>query len=311
MTSSLKALAVAVDELAAKGLVAPSETARALTIAGVSSLDLSTLRSLLSDLRWPFDVVDAAGERADEGSLTPDYEPFIVTLDKPDQSGTLQVMTLEGFRSFLLQERHESVWEVVRLDASFSSMAVNFLPWRSSGIFAPAQLTKSPRDLVRDQSIPPRAPVDVRNWIVRALPSEQLWEDEVFKVFADLSSQSLMRALAGEIKQDGSLVFRGPPRAHLEAPQQGSVKQMGLAGYKSLVAAASWVYENGVEAEQRHGLFVAEFGRTHPIEKRAAVAFSQNAANVLEGARLAYQLSLSESKSGGSESTGRPQESGC
>lgn len=294
MLSSLKALAVAVDELAAKGLVEPTEAASALTLAGVSSRDLASLLPLLSELSWSFQVVDVAGEIAEGGSFTPDYEPFVVTLRKPDQGDALQVITICGFKAFLLGEHKEQVWEIVRLEASFSTMAISFLPWGSSRIFAPAQPTKSPRELVRDHRIPPRAPADIRVWILRSPPSERLWNDEVFQAFADLSAQSLMRALAGEITSDGSLVFRGPPRAQLGAPQHGAAEEMGLAGYKGLLAAVAWVYENGMEAEQRHGLFVAEFGRIHPTETSAAVAFGQVASNVLEGARLAYQLSLSD-----------------
>jgi hypothetical protein len=104
-----------------------------------------------------------------------------------------------------------------------------------------------------------------------------------------------MRALASEIKNDGDLVFTGPPRTQLDAPRIGAGNELKLNGYNDLLAAAAWVYENVTEAEQRHGLFAAEFGRTHPpAEAETAAVFAAIAANVLEGARLAYQLSLSD-----------------
>lgn len=116
----------------------------------------------------------------------------------------------------------------------------------------------------------------------------------MFQTFADLSAQALMCALTGEIKADGSLVFNGPPYTQLSRPGQGAAATLGLDGFNKLRAAAAWAYENSAEVSQRHGLFVAEFARTHPPQTDAATAFASILGNVLQGARLAYQLSLSE-----------------
>ncbi|MBI5162433.1 MAG: hypothetical protein HY985_00870 [Magnetospirillum sp.] len=294
MLSSLKALAVAVDGLSAQGLATLTETPSALTIASLGAVEMVRLSPLLTAVGWPFEIVDGAGERADIATLTADYAPFIVTVEKPDQGATLQVVTLVGLEAFLLQERGDVVWEVTTLATPFATMSANFLPWGSTGIFSPAPATKSPRQLVRDHNMPPRAPGDIRVWMPRVPASEQLWDDPVFQTFADLSAQALMRALACEIKSEGGLVFKGPPHTQLDAPHRGAAKEINLNGYNDLRAAAAWVYENGSEAEQRHGLFAAEFGRTHPPESGAAAVFARIVANVLEGARLAYQLSLSD-----------------
>jgi hypothetical protein len=294
MLSSLKTLAFAADGLNSQALATLTETPSALTIAALGAVEAAHLLPLVAALGWVHEIVDRAGERVEANTLTADYAPFIITLEKPIRGTTLQVVTLAGLQALLLQERDDSVWEVATLETSFATMSTIFLPWGSSEIFGPAPATKSPRQLVRDNNIPPRAPNDIRVWLPRIPASEQLWDDPAFQNFAELSTHALMRSLAGEIKNDGGLVFKGPPITFLAAPEKGAAQALTLKGYNDLLAAAVWVYENGVEAERRHGLFTAEFGRTHPTEKNAAKAFSGVAVHVLEGARLAYQLSLSD-----------------
>jgi len=295
MLSSLKALAGAVDRLSAQGLATLTETPSALTIASLPAAELEQLFPLLTAVGWRCDIIDGAGERAEPRALTADYQPFIVTVEKPSDAPTLQVVTLAGLKAFLLEERDDALWEVATLATPFATMAACFLPWGASEIFSPGPATKSPRQLVRDQKIPPSAPNDIRTWMLRTPATEQLWRERVFQAFAELSAKALMRALASEIKNDGGLVFIGPPRTQYDAPGPGAVDNLKLKGYNDLLAAAIWVYESAAEAEQRHGLFAAEFGRTHaPPEAATAAAFAAIVANVLEGARLAYQLSLSD-----------------
>jgi hypothetical protein len=226
MLSSLKALAGAVDRLSDKGVVTLTETLSALTIASLPADELEQLFPLLTAVGWGCEIVDGAGERADPGTLTADYQRFIVTVEKPSYAAALRVVTLAGLKAFLLEERGDVLWEVAALATPFATMATSFLPWGSSGIFSPAPATKSPRQLVKDQKIPPSAPNDIRVWMLRTPASEQLWSDPVFQTFADLSVNALMRALASEIKNDGGLVFRGPPRTQLDAPRLGAANEL-------------------------------------------------------------------------------------
>lgn len=228
------------------------------------------------------------------GELTDDYAPFIITVKKPKDRLVLQVITEVGFENFLRQECDDEIWEIVSLTNPFETMLSQFLPWGYSKIFSPAQETRSPRQLIRDNSIAPVVPNDIRVWMLRSPADMSLWSDAIFQCFAELSAQKLMIALANEVKNDGRLVFSGPPRIQLDAPCLGVAQEIGRDGYNNLRSAAAWVYENEREAEQRHGLFAAEFGRTHPREPRAAAAFACIVVDVLEGARLAYQLSLSD-----------------
>jgi hypothetical protein len=294
MASSLRALAAAVDGFGAQGLATITESPGALTIAGVNSAEALVLVPLLSAVAWPLQVTDGAGEVADPAALSADYEPFIFTLDKPLVDDALPVLTLAGLHAFLLEERADAVWQVVPLTTAFASMASDFRPWGTIEIFSPAPATKTPRELVWENNLPPHAPADVRVWMPRGPASPEQWGDLAFQTFADLSAQALMRALAGEIKRDGSLLYKGPPYTQLDAPRNGAANELGREGYNDLRDAAAWVYENGVEAERRHGLFTAELGATHPPIATAALAFRRVVVGVLQGARLAYQLSLSD-----------------
>lgn len=294
MPLSLRTLAVAVDTLESQGRATITETPAAVTIAGVKADAAQSLAPLLSALAWPFQCVDSAGELADAAQLSADYEPFIVTLEKPVAGAVLQIITIAGFRSFLREGRPEAVWQLATLDQPFTTMASDMRPWNSVELFSAALPTKSPRELVRENNVPPHAPSDIRTWILRANASVEQWSDAAFQAFAELASHALMRALAGEIKNDGGLIFVGPPRTQLDAPASGAAADLGLKGFNDLREAAAWVYENGPEAEQRHSLFVSEFGATHPSIATASLAFARVVENVLQGARFAYRLSLSD-----------------
>src|SRR3546814_18283135 len=55
----------------------------------------------------------------------------------------------------------------------------------------------------------------------------------------------------------------------------------------------SWVYEDIASTEQRHALFAAEFARSVSREEPIGKAFWAAGRDVLEGSRLAFQLSQS------------------
>lgn len=294
MLSFLKALADAVDGLCANQRATVDETESALTVASLTADDAKALLSVTEQIGWPIQLVDAAGELADHHTVLPDYAPFILTMNKPATAGIIQVVTITGLKRLLLQGRNEDAWELATLSTPFATMSASFTPWGTASIFSPSSPAKSPRAVVKDQNIPPLVPADIRTWLLKEPASSALWEDKAFGAFASLSAQALMRALAGEVKNDGSLVFKGPPHTQLSPPQSDVEETLGRSGYNDLRLAAAWVYENSAETEQRHGLFVAEFGRTHPTELQPALAFRRVATNVLEGARLAYQLSLSD-----------------
>lgn len=294
MQSSLSPLAAAADDLEQRQRAIIVETAAALTISGLAATDIRDLRPMIVGSGWSFDIVDAAGERADEGSFHDDFAPFVATIRKPEPSGALAVVTLAGLRAFLNEERDEEVWQVLQLERAFSTFATSFQPWGGGDIFSRGAETKSPRELVRELSAPRRAPADVRQWLVRGEVDKTLWETAAFRVFAQRAAISLMRALASEIDAQGKLIFSGPPRLSAEGPGDAALDELERDGFNQLRDAAAWVYEGQITAEQRHGLFAAELARSSSPRSTAENIFALNAQSALQGARVAYQLSLTD-----------------
>lgn len=79
-------------------------------------------------------------------------------------------------------------------------------------------------------------------------------------------------------------------------PLDGSdlVRHLELQGYRNLQAAVAWVYEDRAAAEQRHALFAAEFARSVTRTEKVSGALRSAGRDILEGARLAFQLSQSD-----------------
>src|SRR3546814_7048759 len=71
------------------------------------------------------------------------------------------------------------------------------------------------------------------------------------------------------------------------------VQELGLEGYRNLQSAVAWVDEDSASTEQRHALFAAEFARSVSREEPIGKAFWAAGRDVLEGSRLAFQLSQS------------------
>src|SRR3546814_3755901 len=84
-----------------------------------------------------------------------------------------------------------------------------------------------------------------------------------------------------------------PPRLNISLPKNDLVQELDLEGYLNLQAAVSWVYEDIASTEQRHALFAAEFARSVSREEPIGKAFWAAGRDVLEGSRLAFQLSQS------------------
>src|SRR3546814_2793069 len=120
-----------------------------------------------------------------------------------------------------------------------------------------------------------------------------LWRDKACQTFATVSAPALVRRLASEGVGQGAVVFSGPPRLNIALPKNDLVQELDLEGYRNLQAAVSWVYEDIASTEQRHALFAAEFARSVSREEPIGKAFWAAGRDVLEGSRLAFQLSQS------------------
>lgn len=291
MTLSPNDLGALLDSWIADGRAQVLEGPTNVTVTGLNALCTAELHSALSGLEWRTDIFDAAQEPAVANDLDDDMGPFRMTFTKPAAGADRRILTRTGFQESLSGETR-GVWQLAFSAVPFSSGLASFNPWGHADVFSPARETKSPLDLVREGSESRLVSSDLRKWLVRGQVSDDLWRDPAFEIFADVSGPALVRSLASEVL-GSAIVFNGPPRLNLGLPDN-LVQQLGLVGYLALQKAAAWVYEDPASAEQRHALFASEAGRSITRAEKLGEAIASAGPDILEGARLSFQLSQSE-----------------
>tara|TARA_R110002051_G_scaffold26988_1_gene65269 strand:- start:724 stop:2139 length:1416 start_codon:yes stop_codon:yes gene_type:complete len=281
------------DRWVDEGRVGLVETNVAVTISRLDAGSVAELGAAAERLGWSFDLQDAAGEPAAYESADADFEPFVGTLGKPTDGADRRLLTCLGFKQ-ALNEPVEGVWQIAAVRSAFVTGTASFNPWGHADVFSPSAETKSPLDLVREASEARSVPSDIRKWLLRGRLSEEIWDDSAFQVFAAASAPALIRSVSSEVAGVGTVIFSGPPRLSMALAEERLVEDLKIVGYQRLQAAVKWVYEDTNTAEQRHALFASEFARSVTRDEILGTAFQAAGQDVLDGARLAFQLSQSD-----------------
>lgn len=292
MTSSPNELGALLDSWIGDGRAQVLEGPANVTVTGLNVALAHELHVALVALEWPRELFDAAHELAAVNDLDEDMGPFRLTFVKPTAGADRRLLTRSGFRDGLEGET-AGVWQLAFAGQPFISGVASFNPWGKGDVFAQSTETKSPLDLVREGTEQRLVPADLRKWLVRGAVDDHLWRDPAFQIFASISAPALLRSLASEVVGQSTVVFNGPPRLNLSVPEN-LLEQLGHVGYAALQKGAAWVYEDRSSAEQRHALFAAEASRTIMRSEPVGEAFASAGADILEGARLSFQLSQSE-----------------
>ncbi|QDO96411.1 hypothetical protein FNB15_03560 [Ferrovibrio terrae] len=294
---SVIALAELLDQLKAEEPAFLIETADTVT---VSSLQLADARAVLG-------ASDAAGcqARVFDGANTPwerheldeHIAPFRIVISKPQPAaGGLQILTNIALKAFLKTGTPHTIWNVARLRTDILTQGRLLRPWESNVAFQPSLATKSPRQLVREYGAERSVPKDIRPWLMTDIKGIRL-NDPAFKVWADASIRALVLALPDEIEVDtGRLKFKGPPRLALTPPDayDDSADAIGAEAFKELQETVAWVFENEREAEQRHIFLSNELARSAGNTDSTLNCIKDHVSAAHEGARVAYQMSVSE-----------------
>lgn len=294
MASTPIELGALLDRWASAGQVGVVETAAALTI---SRLDAASARELMLSgprIGWPIDLHDAAGEPVAVAEIEDDLGPFIATVRKDVEGADRRVLTRAGLAQALKEGAEGGIWHIACGQIPFASGTTSFNPWGAGDVFSPSAEVKSPLDIVREASEARLVPADIRKWLLRSDVSDVLWADLAFQVFAETSAPILLRSLATEVGGREAIIFSGPPRLNLPMRENTLFSELDLEGYRNLRAAVAWVYEDRASTEQRHALLAAEFARSVKREERIGEVIRTAGKDVLEGARLAFQLSQSD-----------------
>ncbi|WP_108462839.1 hypothetical protein [Devosia naphthalenivorans] len=290
-TSFLKELGARIDLLVEAGDALVNEGPEWAVVSALSAGALTDVWALANAAGIETDVEDAS--ESSVGSIrdvAAELEPFRASFRKPNLEPAKVLLTLSGLGDWLAADEGGVVWKHVQTVRPFSTRGRRFAAWGEAIAQVAVEATASPRDLVREAGAP-TVPWRLEPWIFSALSADYPMEDRVFTTWATQAQAVALRCLASERLADGTLVYAGPPR--LKQALVAVQLDRDILGQSQ--RALRWVYENEKEAEARHGLFVAEI-------PRAVGSFASNGGRIdaralgtaLEGAKIAYQLSLSD-----------------
>lgn len=289
-------LAELLDRLNADGAFI-RESENDVSASGLAIEAATTIVAMCRELGWVFDVFDSAGTEWPDSDLLPDFAPYRLRLRKPPNDGDKLVLLTNAGLAEWLKVGHPAVrWQVARLRQRIVTHARLLQPWGEVEAYEPSAKTKSPRSLVREFGPERLTPEDIRPWLLRE-EANALIEDEAAKVWMRASALALVNSLADEIDPvDAKLKFKGPPKLSISVPAQhaGLVDELGIDHFNDLQCAANWVFENEREAELRHGLLANDIARSAGGNGDDFQCLFSNISASLDGAKIAYQVSLSD-----------------
>lgn len=280
------------DRWADKAGIGITETHSAVTISNLGTEQAIELTGELAE-SWTIELLDGATQPIAAGELNDHFGPYIAILPKL-QSAETRILTSVGLRQALERVTESCVWQVACCSQKFSTGLIEICPWGSGDIFSAATETKSPLALVRESSEQRLTPPDIRLWALRSSMSEQLWADRAFQTYARSACSPLLRSIATEVIGRRAVVFSGPPRVTVSFEEMKMLDGLGQTGFSQLQAAVAWIYEDHKSAEQRHGIYSSEVGRSAKRDESIEDVLSSAGKVILESARLAYQLSQSD-----------------
>lgn len=292
---SIENLAARLDALDGQGAFV-TEAEDGVTASNLDAGVAREIMQLTQTVGWVARAFDGAGSEWDAGNLEEAFEPFRVTIDKPQgTNGALRLLTNVGFAAWLEREDRRTHWEVARLSATIEASGVVFTPWYGPttgvGVTAPF---RSPRTLVREFSGQREVPAGLERWLLRGDVDLPLADASV-AVWANAAIRKLILALPDEFDaQTRVLRFKGPPRLDLTMPDAAddAVHMLKADGWSALQRAAQWVFEIDREAEMRHILLATELARCGSGGDVALTYLRANLLDAHDAARTAYQAQL-------------------
>lgn len=289
-------LAERLDQLNADGAFI-RESENDVSASGLAIDAAISVMALCRALAWNFALFDRAGTEWRDDDLLQEFAPYRVLIRKPPVEGVkLVLLTNTGFTEWLKVGHAATHWHVARLCQRVTTHSRLLQPWGEADPYQPSDSTKSPRALVREFGAERFVPEDIRPWLIRGAPGAFI-EDTAAEIWKSASAFSLLNALADEIDPvDRRLKFKGPPKLSISVPVDSDalVGAVSLEHFNDLQRAASWVFENEREAELRHGLLANDIARSAGGNGNDLQVLLDNLSDSLEGAKVAYQVSLSD-----------------
>lgn len=289
-------LAELLDQLTRDGAYI-RESEKDVSASGLATEAAAEIIAMCQKLDWDFDLFDSAGTEWRDAELLEDFAPYRLRLRKPSTEGNeLVLLTNTGLAEWLGAGHAAANWLVARLTQRIVTHARLLQPWGKVEAYQSSPNTKSPRSLVREYGTERFAPEDVRPWLLREETNLSI-EDDAVKIWMSASVFALVNSLADEIDPtDKKLKFKGPPKLSISVPVERNdlADALSIEHFNDLQRAANWVFENEREAELRHGLLANDIARSAGGSGDDFQCFISNISDSLDGAKVAYQVSLSD-----------------
>lgn len=299
MEHSPTSIAAVLDGWQADGRVTVTETDHSLIVDQLDATLARQLAQAITEVGWPFEIEDGSEAVCQVHQIADAFGPYRFAIAIPEAPlGARRVVTRAGLADLLSRQALPPHLLVLHLSEPFESEAGRLAPWNDDEVpQATRDARPDPRHVVNDIGEARTVVGDMRPWLLNDLSilDEEdggIWLDGAFRQWAETSARHLLRSIASEVRGSGSLVFRGPPQRRLRFSENAALA-LGSSGFLTLQRAAAWIHETDREQEVRHSLFSSEFCRSVLNDDDAADAFSRVGSGSLDGAKIAYQLSLS------------------
>ncbi|MGU3452412.1 hypothetical protein [Methylobacterium sp. 391_Methyba4] len=244
--------------------------------------------------------VDGSQDEVNPGTVQVG-ERVRVTLAFVPTPGSTHLFTVEGWRSFLLDDARVRNSTSVRLafaaaEDVFSTRAFPVDRWVGEPVASePPESSEprtevGPRRVVRSQSPDLMAPSRIEPFITSGEPAP----GPAFAAWREVAAAMIARALPNELYRDGTegwLILSGQPPRKLVLGS-GTVTDVG---FRALLSAASWVYLEGTDVEVRHTFLTAELAREWTFGESFRDGLPTRLPPALDSARLLYKAHLRSS----------------
>ena len=287
MERSRTELARAVDALADAGRATVTESRSELALYQLGGADARSVAGLLAPAGFALTrLADEGGDLEIEGLNDAAGGVELVATKPLAPHGVFPVLTGAGLRDVLRRPPPEATLWIHGLDRDLDATTTAYRRWGSAADFQPEAEPPEPARVVR--ALGGRAVEPIGRWLLRMPDGDA--SGRILVPWREGAAEALSTALSQEVERNGSLLFRGPPPTRFRDVGARNVDMGALA---ALQRAATWVYGNPRELENRHGLLAAEIARTTLRDGDLAdLASSMDVA--LEGARIAYAFGVSQ-----------------
>jgi hypothetical protein len=280
------------DGLADASAAVVTESNSAVIVFGLSADNAAKVIEHAKLTSFFCDIADEEGTHYSVDEITESFGPYTVTINKPNRAG-LQLLTNTGFRSYLNDERTETIWHIARLRTAIVTLGRIFLPWEKEEDFEPGPGMKNPRTLVKESSTSRTVASDIRPWILRSGTASLTCASSLVWVKACIAV--CLRCLPDEVDAaNEELRFKGPPKRSVGFYKASPGDEVDFLAFEYLQSAVTWIFELENQAEVRSLYFKAEVVRSGLPLKTDPITFLKSLDSALEGAKIAYAMSVSE-----------------